>query len=95
MSEFLRRANAAQKRVAELEAEVEKMRIDKGWSYGGLYRILGTELPLTMTLGLAAVLVKRMVLEGMFAEHDEVVTAVRSIVERTIYEAAKAAEGEE
>jgi len=71
-------------------AEIEKLR-EEEWDYDSLVRILRDELPLTMTLGLVAILVERMALERMFAERfDGVVAAVQGIVDR----AAEAA-GEE
>ncbi len=70
--------------------EVKRLRAGE-WTYESLTRILRDKLPLTMTLGLATILVERMVAEGMFAERVEgVVAVVKKIAER----AAKA-EGDE
>lgn len=53
------------------------------WTYDRLCEILRDELPLTMTLSLVEILVKRMVTERMFQEIvDGVVAAVQSIAER-------------
>ena len=69
-------------RIRELEAEVKRLR-EGTWSYDSLSRILREELPLTMTLGLAAILVERMVSERMFSERVVgVIAAVKSIAER-------------
>jgi len=67
--------------------EIERLRQNE-WNYESLARILRDELPLTMTLGLAKILIERMVRERMFADRvGGVVSACHAIAERA--EAAK------
>ena len=73
----------------QLMREIERLRDEakEDWSYQSLERILRDELPITMTLGLAATLVDRMVRERMFAERvDGVVAAMESVARRALGE---------
>ena len=70
--------------VRRQQAEIERLRVSE-WSYDSLTRILSDELPLTMTLGLASILVKRMVRERMFAERvGGVVSALTTIASKEV-----------
>jgi len=60
------RLGRCNEQLAHSNAEVLNAKHD--WSYDELETILRDELPLTMTLGLAVVLVERMVRERMFQD---------------------------
>jgi hypothetical protein len=62
--------------IEDLEAENERLRANE-WSYESLARILADELPMTMTLGLVEILVRRMVQEKLFAVDGLVVVVKR------------------
>ena len=72
--------------LERLQAENQRLR-ENEWTYDSLERILRDELPLTMTLGLAVVLVERMVRERMFKERvDGVSDAMRRAAEQALAE---------
>ena len=79
--------------VEELRGEVARLR-EGEWSYDSLTRILRDELPLTMTLGLAVILVERMVVERMFAEQAEGVVDILRKTALKAYAQMRAAEAE-